>query len=58
MENNELIVQTIPLDHSLPCCGFLFKEKIKPRRMRKKKFKNLTFLPNLFLPLKQVEIIF
>ena len=28
MENNDLTVHTIPLSHSLPCCGFLFKEKI------------------------------
>ena len=37
IESNDLIVQTIPLSHSLPCCGFLFKEKNKPRRMRKDK---------------------
>ena len=37
MENNDVTVHTIPLKHSLPCCGFLFKEKLKPRRMRKEK---------------------
>jgi ribonuclease Z len=37
LENNEVTVHTIPLKHSLPCCGFLFKEKSKPRRMRKEK---------------------
>lgn len=36
-ENKDLTVHTIPLNHSLPCCGFLFKEKQKPRRMRKEK---------------------
>ena len=35
MESNDLTVHTIPLSHTLPCCGFLFKEKPKPRRMRK-----------------------
>ena len=30
-------MHTIPLNHSLPCCGFLFKEKQKPRRMRREK---------------------
>lgn len=49
MENNELIVQTIPLDHSLPCCGFLFKEKIKPRRMRKEKIQEFNISPE-FIP--------
>lgn len=37
LENNDVTVHTIPLKHSLPCCGFLFKEKSKPRRMRKEK---------------------
>ena len=37
MESNDLTVHTIPLSHSLPCCGFLFQEKTKPRRMRKEK---------------------
>ncbi|MGC6470116.1 MAG: ribonuclease Z [Flavobacteriales bacterium] len=42
MENNDLTVHTIPLDHSLPCCGFLFKEKIKPRRMKKEKIQEYS----------------
>ena len=49
MENNELIVQTIPLNHSLPCCGFLFKEKLKPRRMRKEKIQEFNISPE-FIP--------
>jgi len=44
MESNDLTVHTIPLSHSLPCCGFLFREKTKPRRMRKEKIEeyNIT----------------
>lgn len=49
MENNALIVQTIPLNHSLPCCGFLFKEKVKPRRMRKEKIQEFNISPE-FIP--------
>ena len=26
-EDNSLTVQTIPLEHRMPCCGFLFREK-------------------------------
>lgn len=26
-DDRSLMVQTIPLDHRVPCCGFLFKEK-------------------------------
>ena len=34
-EDESLTVETIPLVHKLPCSGFLFKEKIKPRRVNK-----------------------
>jgi ribonuclease Z len=36
-EDDALIVDTIPLIHKLECAGFLFKEKIKPRRINKEK---------------------
>ena len=36
-EDNKLEVETIPLSHKLPCCGFLFREKVKPRRVDKTK---------------------
>lgn len=36
-EDERLIVETIPLSHRIPCSGFLFKEKPKPRRIDKEK---------------------
>ena len=36
-EDDVLAVHTIPLIHKLECAGFLFKEKIKPRRIDKEK---------------------
>jgi ribonuclease Z len=36
-EDEALTVETIPLIHKLDCAGFLFKEKIKPRRINKEK---------------------
>ena len=30
-EDNHLTVESIPLNHRMPCCGFLFSEKKKPR---------------------------
>jgi ribonuclease Z len=36
-EDEALTVQTIPLIHKLDCAGFLFKEKVKPRRINKEK---------------------
>jgi ribonuclease Z len=46
-EDDVLTVETIPLKHRIRCSGFLFKEKIKPRRIDK------TRLPE-GLPLLQV----
>jgi ribonuclease Z len=34
-EDDLLTVTTIPLAHKIPCAGFLFREKIKPRRVDK-----------------------
>jgi ribonuclease Z len=36
-EDDALTVETIPLKHKLTCSGFLFREKIKPRRVNKEK---------------------
>lgn len=38
-ENEKIMVQTIPLIHRVPCCGFLFREKTKPRRIIKDKIR-------------------
>lgn len=46
-EDNVITVETIPLSHKIRCSGFLFKEKIKPRRIDK------TRLPE-GLPLQQI----
>jgi ribonuclease Z len=36
-EDHALTVETIPLRHKIPCSGFLFREKTKPRRVNKEK---------------------
>ena len=36
-EDDALVIQTIPLTHKIKCSGFLFREKIKPRRIDKTK---------------------
>ena len=36
-EDDALSVETIPLTHKIPCTGFLFREKVKPRRIDKTK---------------------
>lgn len=35
-EDEALTVETIPLVHAIPCSGFLFREKEKPRRIDKR----------------------
>ncbi|MBK6266938.1 ribonuclease Z [Marivirga sp. S37H4] len=37
LENEKLTVHTIPLQHRIPCNGFLFREKQKPRKLIKEK---------------------
>lgn len=46
-DDEALTVETIPLSHKIRCSGFLFREKIKPRRIDK------TRLPE-GLPLQQI----
>ncbi|RAU82591.1 ribonuclease Z [Pontibacter arcticus] len=42
-EDKQLTVHTIPMEHRVPCCGFLFREKPKPRPLIKEKLpKSLT----------------
>jgi ribonuclease Z len=43
-DDDVLTVETIPLIHKLPCAGFLFKEKPKPKRIDKERLK-----PNMLL---------
>lgn len=35
LEDDILTVETLPLDHHIPCSGFIFREKIKQRRIDK-----------------------
>ncbi len=36
-ENDHVAVTTVPLDHRVHCCGFLFQEKSQPRNLIKEK---------------------
>jgi ribonuclease Z len=35
LENDQITVSSIPMDHRIPCTGFLFKEKPKKYRLKK-----------------------
>lgn len=46
-QDEVLMVETIPLRHKLPCAGFLFREKEKPRKLDKAKVKPGILLQHL-----------
>ncbi len=50
--SNSLTVETIPLNHKIPCNGFLFREKPKPRRINKEKLLPTMLIQHIVL-LKQ-----
>lgn len=51
-EDEKLIVETIPLDHRIPTCGFLFKEKEGKRKLKKDVVNSLKIPVNEYLNLK------
>jgi ribonuclease Z len=56
LDSEHLSVQTIPMNHGVPCCGFLFKEKAKSLNINKEKLPpNLPI--SLILALKNGEDI-
>jgi ribonuclease Z len=51
MDDEKITVTTIPLNHRVPTCGFLIREKIEPRRIRK------DFVKQVKVPLDYFERI-
>lgn len=41
-EDKAVSVFSFPLKHSMPCCGFLFQEKPRPKNMRKEKLQEYS----------------
>lgn len=54
LEDEALTVVTIPMDHKIPTCGFLFREKPKSFRIDKAKLKE-GMLPQHIVQLKKGE---
>lgn len=46
-EDEEITVHTIPMEHRIPCCGFLFREKPKPYPLIKEKLPDFLTPPQL-----------
>ena len=54
-EDDRLTITTIPLDHRIPTCGFLFKEKTGKRKLKKELISSLNIAVNEFTKLKNGE---
>lgn len=50
-EDRSLTVTTLPLDHRVPCCGYLFREKAGRRHIRR------DMIDCYEVPLSQIELI-
>jgi ribonuclease Z len=46
-EDKFMTVHSLPMQHRVPCCGFLFKEKEKPRHLLKSKLPDFLTPPQL-----------
>ena len=54
-ENQQLTIHTIPMNHGVPCSGFLFREKAKRRRIHREVFADLDLTPLEINKLKNGE---
>ncbi|TAH26301.1 MAG: ribonuclease Z [Cytophagales bacterium] len=57
LENDKFTVETIPLNHRIPACGFLFKEKPKRRRINKDKFPPKGSLAHMAMLKQGLDVI-
>ncbi|WP_114940596.1 ribonuclease Z [Mucilaginibacter endophyticus] len=53
ISNNDVVVETIPLDHRIACTGFLFREKKRLRKLIKEKIENLDISVAYYSVLKK-----
>ncbi|MDN5289347.1 MAG: ribonuclease [Mucilaginibacter sp.] len=53
VNNNDIIIETIPLDHRIDCTGFIFKEKKRLRKLVKEKLDELNIPAEYYTALKK-----
>jgi ribonuclease Z len=53
LDNQDIIVETIPLNHRISCTGFLFKEKKRLRKLIKDKLEQLAIPVEYYSALKK-----
>src|ERR1700712_2577568 len=54
-DNQDIIVESIPLDHRIPTTGFLFREKKRLRKLLKDKIENMNIPVEHYSRLKKGE---
>jgi ribonuclease Z len=53
LENQDVTVETIPLEHGIPCTGFLFREKKRLRKLLKEKMEEINIPVEYYSALKK-----
>jgi ribonuclease Z len=53
VNNNDIIIETIPLDHRIDCTGFIFREKKRLRKLKKEKLEELHIPVEYYTALKR-----
>ncbi|TSD66651.1 ribonuclease Z [Inquilinus sp. KBS0705] len=53
LENQDIFVETVPLDHRIPCTGFLFRQKKRLRKIIKEKVELLNIPISFYSALKK-----
>ncbi|MGY3212571.1 ribonuclease Z [Mucilaginibacter sp. HD30] len=51
--NDDVTVETIPLDHRIPCTGFLFREKKRLRKLIKEEIERLNIPVSFYTAIKK-----
>jgi ribonuclease Z len=53
LENQDIHVETIPLDHRVPCTGFIFRQKKRLRKLIKEKIEELQIPVEYYTAIKK-----
>jgi ribonuclease Z len=53
LDNSDITVETIPLDHRIACTGFLFRQKRRLRKLIKEKIEELNISVEYYSPIKK-----
>lgn len=53
LDNQDIMVETIPLDHRIPCTGFMFRQKKRLRKLIKERIEELDIPVQYFTALKK-----